>query len=140
MAKFQKGRSGNPKGKRPGTRDKRTILLERMLADDGKDVVKAIIEAAKGGDMAAARMILDRLVPVRRGRPISLALPAIDGAEDVCKALSAAIEAMASGEITPEEAAIVATVLDNRRKAIETFELEERISAIERKSDGEPRS
>ena len=140
MAKFQKGRSGNPKGKCPGTRDKRTILLERMLADDGKDIVKAIVEAAKGGDMAAARMILDRLVPVRRGRPISLALPAIDSAEDVCKALSAAIEAMAAGEITPEEAAIVATVLDNRRKAIETFELEERISAIERKSDGEPRS
>ncbi|MEE8274977.1 MAG: DUF5681 domain-containing protein, partial [Alphaproteobacteria bacterium] len=89
MAKFQKGRSGNPKGKRPGTRDKRTILLEQMLADDGEHVVKAIIEAAKGGDMAAARMILDRLVPVRRGRPISLALPAIDGAEGVCKAVSA---------------------------------------------------
>lgn len=140
MAKFQKGRSGNPKGKCPGTRDKRTILLERMLADDGKDIVKAIIEAAKGGDMAAARMILDRLVPLRRGRPINLALPTIDGAEGVCKALSATIEAMAAGEITPEEAATVATVLDARRKTIETVELEERIAAIERKSDGEPRS
>ena len=54
-----------------------------MLADDGADVVQAVLTAAKGGDMQAARLVLDRIVPVRKGRSIRLDLPTIESAADV---------------------------------------------------------
>jgi hypothetical protein len=38
---------------------------------------------------------------------------------------------MAEGEITPDEAATIAGVLESKRKAIETVELEARIARLE---------
>ncbi len=64
-------------------------------------------------------------------RPVRLRLPEIAGAQDVLKAQAETISAMARGEITPNEAAIVAGVLDAKRKAIETVDLEQRIAKLE---------
>jgi hypothetical protein len=43
----------------------------------------------------------------------------------------ALVEAMAAGEVTPEEAATISGVLEARRKALETQELAERIDRLE---------
>jgi hypothetical protein len=112
------------------------LVLDKMLADDGADVVQAILTAAKGGDMQAARLVLDRIVPVRKGRSIRLNLPTIERAADVLTALSSTIAAMAGGEITPDEAAVVAGVLETKRKAIETVELEARLALLEQQAGG----
>jgi hypothetical protein len=68
-APFQKGQSGNPSGKPPGIRNKTTMLAEKLMQDDARDIVRVVLEAAKGGDMTAARLILERIAPVRRGGP-----------------------------------------------------------------------
>ena len=38
---------------------------------------------------------------------------------------------MAEGEITPDEAAVVASVIETKRKALETEELDRRIAVLE---------
>jgi hypothetical protein len=38
---------------------------------------------------------------------------------------------MADGDITPDEASAVASVIETKRKAIETQELEQRVAALE---------
>jgi len=48
--------------------------------------------------MVAARLVLDRVYPARKGSPVTLPLPAIKGAADVSTALSAVTAASASGE------------------------------------------
>ena len=133
---FKKGQSGNPAGRPRGSSCRATILLERMLADDGADVVKAVIAAAKGGDMQAAKMIIDRLVPTPRGRRVLIDLPVIKTAEDVLEALTATVTAMGDGELAPDEAATVAGVIEVKRRAIETVDLERRITAIEEAKTG----
>jgi hypothetical protein len=50
---------------------------------------------------------------------------------DVTTAMSAIISQMAEGEITPEEAAVAASVIETKRKALETEELDRRLSVIE---------
>ena len=132
--------AGNKHGRgRPtGSRNQATLVLEKMLADDGADVVKAVLSAAKHGDMQAARMVLDRIVPPRKGRPLELQLPEIATAGDVVTALGAVIKDMASGAITPEEAATIAGVLDAKRAAIETGELEARIERLEQQASSGP--
>ena len=88
-APFQKGKSGNPNGKPKGTRHRITVLAEKLMQDDAKDIVSAVLEAAKGGDMTAARLILERIFPVRKGRPIYLDLPAVRTAADIAAAMTA---------------------------------------------------
>ena len=46
---------------------------------------------------------------------------------DVTTAMSAIISQMAEGEITPEEAAVAASVIETKRKALETEELDRRV-------------
>ena len=81
--------------------------------------------------MAAATTVLARLWPVQKGRSITLDLPRIVTAADVTIALETITMAIGSGEITPEEGAAVAGVLEQHRKAIETQALELRIARLE---------
>ncbi|HEY8213732.1 MAG TPA: hypothetical protein VIG36_06345, partial [Methylocystis sp.] len=64
------------------------------------------------------------------------ALPDARNAEDVAAALEAVVDAMSNGELTPDEAQMVANVLEVRRRAIETVELENRLRVLESMSDG----
>jgi hypothetical protein len=130
---FQKGRSGNPSGKPRGTRNRTTVRAEKLMQDDAKNIVRAVLDAAKAGDMTAARLILDRISPVRRGRAVYLELPSVKTAADISAAMATLITAMASGDVTPDEAATAASVLELRRKALETEELEQRLQALEEK-------
>jgi hypothetical protein len=120
---------------KPGTRHRATRLAEKLLADDTEAVVQAVVAAAKDGDMTAARLVLDRIAPPGRGRPVQLDLPPIAGAADLVQALAAITDAMARGDISAEEAQAAAAVLDHHRKAVETLDLERRIAAIEEKHE-----
>jgi hypothetical protein len=81
--------------------------------------------------VAAATTVLARLWPVQKGRSITLDLPRIVTAADVTIALETITMAIGSGEITPEEGAAVAGVLEQHRKAIETQALELRPARLE---------
>ena len=91
-------------------------------------------DAAKAGDPTAMRPCVERLAPLRKGRPITFDLPDIETASDITKAFCMIAKAMAAGEMTPDEAGTVATVIEAHRKAIEMAELEERIRRLEARS------
>ena len=79
---------------------------------DAEAIVKAVLNSAKGGDMTAARIVLDRIAPARRDNPVSFELPKIESAADAVAAQSAILSAVANGEITPGEAAEVSKLID----------------------------
>src|SRR5216683_6912388 len=105
--RFQPGQSGNPAGKKPGTRNRATVLREAL--DEGEDIAAAriVIDKALAGDAVAARFVVDRLMPRPRGREIEIDLPDVASAGDLVKAYDATVQAMADGEITPDEALTV---------------------------------
>jgi len=78
--KFAKGFSGNPAGPKPGTRSRAARLAEQLLEIDVPEVCRAVIDAAKAGDMTAARIIIERLVPPRKDRPVTFPLPKLESA------------------------------------------------------------
>ena len=71
-------------------------------------------------------------VPDAKSAPVRLeGLPAITTAADVLQALSAVLGQLASGAITPDEAASIAGLLEQQRRAIETVDLERRLTCLE---------
>jgi hypothetical protein len=124
---FARGNSGRPKG----ARNKTTLLAERLLADDVVEIVNAVRDAAKSGDMTAARIILDRVAPPRKGRLVEFGLPTCSKLSDFALAVSAILTAVSQGEITVEEATALTDLLDMQRKVIASDEVEKRLSAVE---------
>jgi hypothetical protein len=128
---FKKGQSGNPAGKPKGARHKTTLLAEKLMQADAEAIVKAVLDSAKGGDMTAARIVLDRIAPARRDNPVAFELPKIESAADAVTAQTAILSAVANGEITPGEAAEVSKLIDGFVKAIELTEIDERLKRLE---------
>jgi hypothetical protein len=60
-----------------------------------------------------------------------LDLPPIQCAADLAAAVGAVTQAVAAGDLTPEEAQSVAALIEIQRRAIETAALEQRIAALE---------
>lgn len=133
---FRKGQSGNPDGRPVGARHRYTRAAETLLEGEAEALTRRAVEMALGGDGTAMRLCLERIYPVRKGRPLVLSLPPTDTAADVAKAVSAVIEQMATGDVTPDEAATVVGVIEAKRKAIETDELDRRLREVEGKLGG----
>jgi hypothetical protein len=66
--RFVPGRSGNPAGKKPGTRNRATVLRAALSDGEDKAAARIVIDKALAGDAVAARFIVDRLTPRPRGR------------------------------------------------------------------------
>jgi hypothetical protein len=43
------------------------VVLDQLADDAGKEILEEMIDAAKGGDMRAADLVLSRIWPVRKG-------------------------------------------------------------------------
>ena len=104
--------------------------MREALGADLEGIVATVKARALAGDMAAARILLDRLVPSLRPIeiPTVLAMPA--GATLAGQA-QAVIEAAAAGELAPGQAMQIVTALGGVAKIIEATELVRRIEALE---------
>lgn len=131
---WKPGQSGNPKGKAAGSRNKATAMVLNLMETGAREITDAVITAAKGGDLTAARMVLDRLAPPAKERPVSMDMPDTGTAAGVSAAQEAILQAVATGELLPGEAATLAGIVEGRRRALETQELEQRIAALENRT------
>jgi hypothetical protein len=130
--RFEPGHPGGP-GRPVGSRNKATLALDALADGEAETILQKQIELAKDGDQRAAEVILSRVWPARKSRAINLDLPPVTAAADIVPALGRITDAVAGGEITPDEGAAVAAVLEGKRKAIETIDVLARIEALERK-------
>lgn len=125
--RFSEGNPGRPKG----ARHKTTLAIEALLDGEGEALAQKAIDLALEGDMAALRLCIERLAPQRRDSPVAFSLPEMNSAQDAAKAASAVLAAVSEGELTPMEASHVMGLVEQYRRALETSQLEARISKLE---------
>jgi Family of unknown function (DUF5681) len=130
---FQPGQSGNPAGRPPGARHKTTRAIEALLEGQFEALTQAAIGKALEGDGVALRLCLDRIAPPRKDSPVVFALPSIKTAGDTVTASSALLDAVASGEVTPDEAGRIMALLTAHKALVEAGDLEVRVTALESK-------
>jgi hypothetical protein len=131
--RFTAGESGNPAGRRKGSRNRTTELCADLLDGDAEAIMERLIKGARKGDPIALRLCVERLIPVRgsRDRTVTFDLPAIARAADLVGAAAEVLAHAASGAITLSEAKEFLALLDGQRRMIETAELAVRLEALE---------
>jgi hypothetical protein len=130
---FQKGQSGNPAGRKPGSRSRASLWIESITPENRDAIHTKMTRLALRGDRQVLKMYVDRADPPRKGAPVRFPLPAIKTTGDVVTALAAIAAAMAKGLLSPSEALEVAGIVELQRRAIETQEIETRLHALEGK-------
>lgn len=125
---WKPGTTGNPKGRPPG---KSAITqLRAKLAGDVPEILAALVLAAKGGDVQAARLVLERVLPPVKAIEQAVALHLPNDGTLTTKA-AAVLAAAAAGDLAPTQAAQLITALGSLAKITEIDELAARIEALE---------
>ena len=117
---FVEGRSGNPRGRRYGSRNKKTLAAAVLLEGEAEALTRKAVERTLAGDPTALRLCIERVLPPCRERPVKFTLPPIENAADIAAAMNAVTAALARGIITPGEAERIANVVDTFARAIAT--------------------
>jgi Family of unknown function (DUF5681) len=117
---FLKGRSGNPTGRRYGSRNKKTLAAAVLLDGEAEALTRKAVELALEADPTALRLCIERILPPCRERPVKFTLPPVKSSEDISIAMNAVTAALARGIITPGEAERIANVVDTFARAIAT--------------------
>ena len=124
---FALGNRGKPKG----ARHKATKAVEDLLEGQAEGITQKAIELALAGDTTALRLCIERIIPPRKDTPVNFYLPSMHSSSDAVKGAASILDAVSNGDLTPLEATSVMALVERYRRALETSELEDRISALE---------
>ncbi|QRM27350.1 DUF5681 domain-containing protein [Microvirga sp. VF16] len=124
---FEPGNSGRPKG----SRNKATLAMEALLDGEAEALTRKAVEMALEGDTTAMRLVMDRIMPPRKDRPVMFALPKLETPADAVKASAALVAAVASGDLTPSEAEDLSRLVDRYVRAVEATDILERLESLE---------
>jgi len=128
---WKKGQTGNPAGCPTGSRHKVTLAVQELLDGEAEALTRKCIEEAKGGNLVALKLCLERLCPVPKDRPVRIELPPMSSPADLPAVTGAVLEAVARGDLTPSEAQALGGLIEAHRRGVETAELEQRIAKLE---------
>lgn len=128
---FAKGKSGNPKGRTRGSRNKATEAAALLLAGEAEALTRKAVELALDGDTTALRLCLERIYPAPKDRPVAVDLPTVETAADLPKLTASILAAVARGELTPQEGNSLASIVTAHSKAVDVAEIDARLAALE---------
>jgi translation elongation factor EF-Tu-like GTPase len=123
-------------GRPPGSRNRATIAAEFLLEGEAEALTRKAIEFALAGDTTALKLCLDRILPQRKSRAVAFELPRIERVEDLAGAVRSVLQQVARGRLLLDEGATLVGMMESKRRAMETIELEKRLRALEAERAG----
>ena len=98
-------------GRPAGARNKKHRELEKYARSRSMELLAKICDAAEKGDMAAAKIIMDRVWPRPRTAPMSCDLPKTETPADVRGAMLDVLQRVSRGEITSDDGAALVSMM-----------------------------
>jgi hypothetical protein len=121
-------------GRRPGSKNRSSLILAALSDGDKEELVRNGLEIAKAGDVSMLKFFLSRILP--RERPIRIDLPQMEFADDAVEALGSIVRAVSEGLISPSEGADVANLVNSYARAIDMADVLKRLDALEGRING----
>lgn len=125
-ASFKPGKSGNPAGRPQGTTPR--ARFRKMVDPDMPALVKTLVQAAQGGDVAAIKVILDRVVPPLKATSDSLNLKTTGTLLEKGETI---ISAMLTGKASPDQAKAALDALALQARLMDQSDANKRLDEIE---------
>jgi hypothetical protein len=135
---FQPGISGNLNG-RPKGAGSRQQVFNALVEPHKEALFQKAIDLALDGNEAMLRLFLDRMLPAKpTDEPIQIAMPAGDfsSTETINQLGSETMRAVTAGEITPEEASRIATLLKAHQDTYQLVELRDSFRLVQENIEG----
>ena len=132
MAKFTRGQSGNPRGRKKGVPDRRAQARE-LFAQHRDELIAVAIKKALDGDSTALRLCLERVCPPIKSTDAPVVLGVMP--DLLAEKGERVLQQLASGELSPEAAGSIMAVIAQQARIIETSDLERRVAALEGSAD-----
>jgi hypothetical protein len=130
---FEKGQSGNPADRRPGSKNKSTLMTQALFEGEAEVLLRTAVKRALEGDSVSLRLCLERIAPRLRPRDDAIAfeLPQINSVADLLPALSAIVAGVAAGELTAEQAGQLAQLVHRWTEAVQVVDFDARLRKLE---------
>lgn len=125
---WKPGQSGNPNGRPPGTSE--VGRLRAAISEHLPEIIKQLVEKARGGDTQAARLLLERVLPPVKPIESTVELDLPDGAT-LTEQGEAIVRAVARGRLAPGQAGALLTGLGSVARLKEVDDLTARLEALE---------
>jgi hypothetical protein len=119
------------RGRPRGSRNKTTLAARTLMESYAEPVVRRCLKGALEGDQKLIQICMDRLVPVFRELPVRIGKLPLNNLGEVSRASATVIQKVAAGQLTPSQGNLVAQIIEQHRKVLETEELEKRLRALE---------
>lgn len=126
---FQPGQSGNPAGRAPGSRNRKSVLAEE-LQESGSAVQAVVIAAALAGDMQACGLVMTRIHPPLRPRAERVQFE-LDTSRPLTEQAAQVLSAVATGEIDPETGQLLINCISSFAGIRQVDDLQARLEALE---------
>src|SRR5258707_10447608 len=120
--RFVKGHPGGPGRPRKIVAAAANALDARGAAKAG-DLFEIAFRQADEGNTTALKMLLDRVWPVGRGRPLGIAMPEAPTVIDMLAASTAVANAVLAGEASVQEGTAIAELLKAHEEVVERHDV-----------------
>src|SRR3954454_20974440 len=122
---------GRPKAETIALTKAARARFDTLAAESIEAVFQAVLTAAtQDGDMAAARLLIDRVIPSRRGAPVSFHIRPLKTPEDCALAYADLLDDVGAGRLTPDEAQTISAIVAKRAELFPSIELATEIEAV----------
>ena len=125
--RWKAGESGNPKGRPPGAGE--VAKLRAAIGEHVPEIINQLVAAARAGDIQAARLILERVLPPVKAIEQAQTIDLPDGT--LTEQGRAVLRSVAAGELAPGQGAQLLAAIGTLGKIAGLDELAARITALE---------
>jgi hypothetical protein len=119
------------RGRPSGSRNKKTVLIEELLADNSEPLLRKALQLALKGNTQMLRLLLDPVLRRPKDAPVTIGPLPMGTPEELLQSQARVMQELASGKLSLNQVEQIFQMLENARKLMETRDIDQRVRAME---------